>query len=265
MPQDHDPGFYDSGFYDDIDEMSRSSAAAIVPWLVAALAPGSVVDVGCGRGAWLAAFKNAGVDDILGLDGDYVDRKALHIDPGAFRAVDLQAPPDLGREFDLVVSLEVAEHLPGSQADDFVRFLTGLGPQVLFSGAAPGQGGVHHVNEQWPAYWADRFQSHGYRAVDVVRNRFWNDDRVAFYFAQNVVVYARHDVASHVASRLGPTMSPNGGLLPLVHPGMLDALRDQARSRRPAPPSVSKLLRALPGATRRAVDTRVKQFRQRTR
>ena len=184
------PDRYDAAFYDDIDEMSRTSAAAIVPWIVGALAPTSVIDVGCGRGAWLAAFKGAGVADVLGLDGDYVDRRALHIESEEFQAVDLEAPPSLDREFDLAVSLEVAEHLPPGSADDFVGFLTGLAPRVLFSGAIPGQGGVHHVNEQWPAYWSDRFEAHGYRAVDAVRNRFWNDDRVAFYFAQNMVMYA---------------------------------------------------------------------------
>jgi SAM-dependent methyltransferase len=259
------PADYDAAFYEDIDELSRASAAAIVPWIVAALAPTSVLDVGCGRGAWLAAFKNAGVTDVLGLDGDYVDRQALHIEPEEFRAVDLLAPPALGRTFDLVVSLEVAEHLPDSSAGEFIGFLTGLAPCVVFSGAIPGQGGVHHVNEQWPAYWSERFDAHGYRAVDAVRSRFWNDDRVAFYFAQNVVVYARDDVASQVATELGPALSANGKPLALVHPGMLEALRDQARSRRPAPPSVSMLLRSLPGATRRALGSRLKKLRQRDR
>lgn len=36
--------------------------------------PESVVDVGCGVGTWLAAFAQHGVDDVLGVDGDYVAR-----------------------------------------------------------------------------------------------------------------------------------------------------------------------------------------------
>jgi hypothetical protein len=60
--------------------------------------------------------------------------------------VDLERPFQLKRKFDLVVSLEVAEHRPAHCAEDFVSTLTGLGSVVLFSAAAPHQGGEHHVD-----------------------------------------------------------------------------------------------------------------------
>ncbi len=257
------PKSYDADFYDDIDAMSSASAAAIVPWAVGALSPTSVVDVGCGRGAWLAAFKAAGVDDVLGLDGDYVDRSTLHIRPDEFRAVDLLDPPALGRTFDLVVSLEVAEHLPAAVAPAFVAWLVMAAPVVLFSAAIPGQGGVNHVNEQWPEYWADQFEAGGYRAIDAVRPRFWNDERVGFYFAQNIVVYARADLAHDVEARVGPVLGDGPEVLSLVHPKMLDAVRDQARRRHQAPASVSSLVRALPGASRRALSSRWRSIKSR--
>ncbi len=251
----HD-GRYDNSFYDEIDAMSSASAAAIVPWVVEALSPSSVLDVGCGRGAWLAAFKAAGVVDVLGLDGDYVGRHTLHMAADEFRAVDLLDPPDLGRPFDLVVSLEVAEHLPPSAAAAFVEWLVSAAPVVLFSAAIPGQGGVNHVNEQWPDYWAQHFDTVGYSAIDAVRPRFWNDERVEFFFAQNIVLYARADVSHDVESRLGPVLSDSNALLSLVHPRMLDAVRDQSVRRGQSPASVSSLLRALPSASRRAVGSR---------
>jgi len=246
---------YDGEFYDEIDEWSRQSAAAIVPWIVSAIAPASVVDVGCGRGAWLAAFKPCGIVDVLGLDGDYVDLATLHIASDEFRAVDLSAPPVLDRTFDLAVSLEVAEHLPETSADSFVRFLTDAAPVVLFSGAIPGQGGVHHVNEQWPSYWAHRFQAHGHQPIDAIRPRFWNDSRVGYFFAQNAMVYARGDLAAEVAMRLGSSFDPGREPLALVHPKMLETIVQQSRDRRQAP-SVSGLLKALPAASRRAVRAR---------
>ena len=55
--------------------------------------------------------------------------------------------------FDLVVSLEVAEHLPKECADIFVDSLVRLGPIILFSAAIPQAGGTCHINEQWPEYW----------------------------------------------------------------------------------------------------------------
>lgn len=250
-----DQGPYGEGFYDEIDEWSRESAAAIVPWIVDALAPSSVVDVGCGRGAWLAAFVSTGVHDVLGIDGDYVDRRSLHIDPSSFRPADLVAPPDLGRTFDLAVSLEVAEHLPPERAGAFVALLTSLAPIVLFSGAVPGQGGTHHVNEQWPAYWAQRFEAEGFAAIDAVRPRFWDDPRVAYYFAQNTVVYARADVAAQVASDLGAAVADDAPLS-LVHPGLLQAVRDTRKATPSSPSSIRSLVRSMPGAVRRSIDHR---------
>jgi SAM-dependent methyltransferase len=254
---------YDEDFYDEIDGWSRQSAAAIVPWIFAALSPQSVLDVGCGRGAWLAAFQACGVDDVLGLDGDYVDATSLHIDADRFRAVDLLSPPDLDRSFDLAISLEVAEHLPASAAEPFVRFLTGAAPVVMFSAAVPGQGGVHHVNEQWPAYWAERFARAGFRAVDAVRPQFWNDERVGYFFAQNIVLYARPELVPKVEANLGTSWAAGDQPLPVVHPGMFGAVRSQSQTARSGPPSLSSLLRALPGATRRAVRTRTRRVRQR--
>ena len=75
------------------------------------LGPRSVVDVGCGRGAWLRSFQQHGVQKILGFDGDYVKHRDLCIHPKHFRAVDLAARIHTADTFDLAVCLEVAEHL----------------------------------------------------------------------------------------------------------------------------------------------------------
>jgi hypothetical protein len=147
-----------------------------------------------------------------------VDRAALHIPPERFTARDLERPLDLGRTFDLVVSLEVAEHLPPESAATFVASLTGLGSLVLFSAAAPHQGGTHHVNEQWPAYWARLFEERGHVAVDCLRRRLWADERVEWWYAQNMVLYVER---SHLEAlpRLRAEHRWAGGVPPaLVHP-----------------------------------------------
>jgi SAM-dependent methyltransferase len=248
------PG-YDDAFYDETAAWSSSSAAVVVPMLVELVRPASVVDVGCGRGQWLAAFRQAGVDDVLGLDGPYVPRAALAVDPASFRAVDLEHPPELGRSFDLAVSVEVAEHLDPATAASFVGYLCSLAPVVCFSAAIPGQGGVHHVNEQWPAYWAGLFADRGFEALDVLRPVLWDRPEVAFFYAQNLVLYARADVAAELAERAGAWPRPAAPLA-LVHPGMVEAWEDARRARRAPPPSLRSLLRQLPGAVRRAAALR---------
>jgi hypothetical protein len=131
------------------------------------------------------------MEDIFGIDGFYVRRELLEIPPEKFVAHDLQEPFRLDRIFDLVVSLEVAEHLPKESAAGFVESLTRLAPVVLFSAAIPFQGGEGHLNEQWPEYWARLFEARGYAPVDCLRRRVWQSPNVSWYYAQNVLIYVR--------------------------------------------------------------------------
>lgn len=181
---------YDHEFFAAQRDGSRRSATHVVPLVIDAIQPGSVVDVGCGLGTWLDIFKRQGISDLLGLDGDYVSREQLVIDSHYFRDCDLTKPTKLERSFDLAISLEVAEHLPQTSADRFIEFLTSLAPVVVFSAAIPGQGGTGHVNEQWQDWWAEKFAVHGYQAFDLVRPAVWQNREVEWHYAQNTLVYA---------------------------------------------------------------------------
>lgn len=187
---------YDAGFFADQASESGRSAAAIVPIVMELVKPASVLDVGCGVGAWLAAFAAAGVNDYLGLDGVYVDRSKLLIDPARFQDADLARPPVLVRTFDLAVCLEVGEHLPESAAVGLVQTLTAAAPAILFSAATPGQGGTGHVNEQWPAFWRKLFADRGYVRLDPVRPRVWRDLRVMPWYKLNTFLFVRESEIS---------------------------------------------------------------------
>lgn len=112
----------------------------------------SVADFGCGVGAWLAASKEKGIQEIQGVDGKWVNQDLLVIPRECFMIADLNAPISLPRRFDLAISLEVAEHLPEQCAKGFVDSLVKASDLVLFSAAIPQQGGRNHYNEQWPDY-----------------------------------------------------------------------------------------------------------------
>jgi hypothetical protein len=168
--------------------------------------------------------------------------------------IDLTQPLALNRRFDLVVSLEVAEHLPPEAAEVFVQSLTGLGSVILFSAAIPFQGGTHHVNERWPRYWTELFAKRGFRAIDCVRPRLWNNPRVDLCYAQNT-----YFVVDQSGLERWPQLAAAAKVLPdppldLVHPrlflqstafakgpkelmhGVVGAMRDRwlIRSRREA-------------------------------
>lgn len=181
---------YSSRYYEGLKEDSAASARETVP-LVLQMAPArTVVDVGCGSGTWARAYADAGCT-ILGIDGDIVQADQLLIPAQSFQRANLAQPLKLDRTFDLVNCLEVAEHLDGSRADGFVDDLTRLGDAIFFSAAVPGQGGTHHVNEQWQSYWSTKFESHGFTTLDCIRPQIWDNTKVAWWYVQNALLFVR--------------------------------------------------------------------------
>jgi len=181
---------YSTDFYDYIDAGSRASARTVSGLILDEMKVKSLLDVGSGHGAWAAEWMKAGVKDVLAVDGDYVARDQLAIAPERFRAHDLATPLDLERKFDLVQSLEVAEHLPGNRAAGFVENLTRHGDVILFSAAVPHQGGEHHVNEQPPEYWRKLFAAQGYEVFDWLRPRLADKREVKAWYRFNSFIYA---------------------------------------------------------------------------
>ena len=219
------PEVYTQSYYGRFGDSSRRSAEVLVPRIMKLVAPTSVIDLGCGLGGWLAAFRSAGVRDIRGVDGDWVRPEQLAIPAEAFVRHDLATQPYVAdRTFDLAMSIEAAEHLPAEVAPSFVQALTNLAPVVLFSAAVPGQSGEHHVNCQWPAYWSDLFTQFGYLVIDALRFEIWEDARVDWWYRQNIMLYVRSDQLSRrpeleALRRISPEKP-----LPLIHPEMFTEL-----------------------------------------
>jgi SAM-dependent methyltransferase len=196
---------------------SYASAQRIVPLVLAIVPARSVLDVGCGTGHFLRAFREAGVADITGIDGDHVPRDQLVIEPRHFVSGDLSQGFDLKRRYDLAVSLEVAEHLPPPAAEVFVAALVRHASVVVFSAAIPFQGGTAHCNEQWQSYWAQLFARHGYQPYDPFRPVIWRDGRVAWWYRQNILLFA--DAQARAAHPALAKLSPAPGIgLDQVHP-----------------------------------------------
>ena len=182
------------------------------------------MDVGCGIGAWLGEWRRQGVTDVLGIDGDWVDRSLLQIPAEQFVAHDLARPYESSRQYDLVMSLEVAEHLDKDTADAFLDLLTSLGSVILFSAAVPNQGGQHHVNERWQGDWAADFATRGFIAVDCVRPQIWDNQNVQVWYRQNIVVYATEAaIAGHARLRAADEAS-RGRPISVVHPDLYSTM-----------------------------------------
>jgi cyclopropane fatty-acyl-phospholipid synthase-like methyltransferase len=182
---------YSSKFFEYINHGSIASGEIICPLLISLLVPASLLDVGCGTGAWCRIWLENGVVDVHGVDGQYINPAHLLFPQESFMANDLSQPFDLGRKFDLITSLEVAEHIAASSADVFMDNLARHGDLVLFSAAVPGQGGEFHVHEQPLEYWRDKMAQRGYRCFDPLRELVRNEPRVEPWYRYNCLLYAR--------------------------------------------------------------------------
>jgi len=201
---------YSHDFYSYIDAGSRRSARAVASVLLPEMKIASLLDVGAGHGAWAAEWLAAGVKNVVAVDGDYVQPNQLAIPKKNFRAHDLSTPLDLKKSFDLVQSLEVAEHLPEGKAELFVDNLIRHGDVILFSAAVPHQGGEHHVNEQPPEYWRRKFAARGYAAFDFVRPKLEGRSEVMPWYRFNSYVYANEAGQKRLSKAMLTSRIPDG-------------------------------------------------------
>ncbi len=205
---------YNRHFFSNLAGGAQQSAEQVVPFVLSLpLKITSVLDVGCGTGSWAATFMAHGAE-VVGVDG-YAPADALHIPAERFSVHDLTNPLDLGRRFDLVVSLEVAEHLDARFESVFVDSLVRHAEAVLFSAAIPNQAGTGHVNLRWQSYWAGLFADRGYRLFDVVRPAFW-DSSVEPWYKQNILLFACGQQAERMVA--GASDLAQMPVVDLIHP-----------------------------------------------
>lgn len=211
---------YDQKFIRYAATSSRYGASKVIPVVRSGLDIGSVLDVGCAGGGWLSEWQQAGVADVFGVDGAYVNLADLEIAAERFKGTDLSRPFDLGRTFDLVESFEVAEHIDEAASGVFVSNLVKhAGRFILFSAAVPGQGGEYHVNEQPYDFWRKRFAENGFTAYDYVRPRIAADSRISFWYRYNIILFVRDEFTGDLHPGVAATRIPDHQPVPDISSG----------------------------------------------
>jgi SAM-dependent methyltransferase len=200
---------YPADFYANRRAHTAHAAGRIFAALPERLLRNRVADIGCGTGTFLVA---SGASYQFGIEGNWVTPDMLDAPDIVFESQNLEQR-FTGPRVDLVLSLEVAEHLSPLRAESFVADLVAMAPAVLFSAAIPGQGGVGHLNEQWPSYWAAHFATHGYKPYDVLRDKIWTDEAVPAWYRQNAILFLDDETAAALA-----LTASDPALLDRVHP-----------------------------------------------
>jgi SAM-dependent methyltransferase len=193
-PPPHDSIYDEKYFKTEVEGPAVASASAMARTIIEHFHPHSVVDIGCGTGALLVAFREFGCS-VSGLE--YAEAalrycRERNLDVRKFD-IERQALKKAACS-DLAVSFEVAEHLPEKKADQFVNLLCSLAPVVVCSAAKPGQGGLDHVNCQPRSYWIKKFERRGYLFDSVAADKLraeWHAQGVAGYYHENVMAFRR--------------------------------------------------------------------------
>lgn len=225
---------YSDEFYASQVGGSWRSAEIYINHLHTIWSPKSVVDVGCGRGTWLAAWAKRGITRLLGIDGNWNSKEQM-LDPRIqFVATDLDQRINMDSHFDLAMSLEVGEHLKPEVSENFVESISKLADAVLFSAAYVGQGGENHINTRPHSFWAELFFARGYSLFDVFRPVFWSDELVEPWYRQNAFLYVKmkHPLFEALTA-FGYAPADDSRFIDCVHPWLYElALQEIATLRR---------------------------------
>ena len=184
---------YDKRYNDFLDAVASESTPVMTATIVRLFKPTSVIDVGCGAGTLLAQLKQHGLA-VKGLE--YSDAGIARCREKGIHVVkfDLESEETIQGSSDVTVSFEVAEHLPESLANNYVRVITQFSPVLMMSAATVGQGGLDHVNEQPHEYWIEKIQRQGFDydgdTSHQVRGE-WREMGVASWYVNNTMIFRR--------------------------------------------------------------------------
>ncbi|MGV6826932.1 MAG: class I SAM-dependent methyltransferase [bacterium] len=213
---------YIPGYHNIKHHGSIATAEIVLPMLFKLRNITSVIDVGCGSGSWLAVAKQLGAQHLLGVEGEWArswTKEELPLTEFELITQNLEDRLQINQTFDLLISLEFAEHLPARRADSLIADLCQLSDCILFSAAIPGQGGIRHLNEQWQSIWAERFAVQGLYPIDFVRPEIWANDTLPFWYRQNIVLYMTPAALSKIDEQLRPEFA-RAENLDVVHPDL---------------------------------------------
>ena len=133
--------------------------------IVRDIRPNSVLDAGCAMGFLVEKLRSHQVD-AFGIDVSTYAIEQVHKSVQPFCQVGSITDP-FPQRYDLIVCIEVLEHMDGADAEQAVANFCQFTDDVLFSSTPYDYKEATHFFVQPPEYWAELFGHHGFfRDVD---------------------------------------------------------------------------------------------------
>lgn len=158
--------YYESGCGDNYHDRESWMAffRRIASNIVSSLNPHTVLDVGCAFGYLVEALREQGVE-AWGIDiSNYaIEQSAKRVRPYLFAQSAVEPLPSaFPQRFDLIVSIEVLEHLHEEEMVKVLDRLASYADQMLISASFSDFTEPTHFNVQPPAYWVRKFAERGF-------------------------------------------------------------------------------------------------------
>lgn len=146
------------------DRKTKNELYADLPpfrYLAQRYSPASVLEIGCGSGAYLRYFAAQEAKLITGVDSG--ERRAKYLQPDEYVRASPDEPLDLAQTFDLVICVAEIEDLPAQAQRMLIGNITRHARErIVFSGVQPGPRRSDHGNPRPISYWLDLFESGGW-------------------------------------------------------------------------------------------------------
>jgi len=127
--------------------------------------PVTVLDAGCAMGFLVEKLRERGVE-AYGIDISEFAIASIHESIRPYCRIGSISDP-LPQKYDLIVTIEVLEHIPKQEAGKAIENLCRYTDDILFSSTPFDFQEITHQNVQPPEYWAEQFARYGfYKDVD---------------------------------------------------------------------------------------------------
>lgn len=127
--------------------------------IAADIRPSRVLDAGCAIGLLVETLRTRGIEaEGIDLSGYAIEQSDASVRPHLRVGSIVE---ELTGRYDLIVSIEVLEHMPPDQAAAAVGNFCRHADDILFSSSPTDFGEATHVNVRPPEYWAELFARHG--------------------------------------------------------------------------------------------------------
>jgi len=141
--------------YDKMDDDERPFSINLAKWIKKYFKPKEVVDIGCGSGLYVNSLRDQKIKAV-GYDINPVVKGKKYLTKKSIF--------DVNHKSELIICLEVAEHIETKYNDEIVKSLYNNlkpGGTLIFTAAFPGQQGIGHINCQLKEYWLEKFTDIG--------------------------------------------------------------------------------------------------------